>query len=60
MTDDNIVFNEYFQGDSGADLGAAHQNGWTGLVADVIRRQHPMVPSSSNVFRRHKTSSGQP
>ena len=34
---DNIVFNEYFHGDNGAGLGATHQTGWTGLVADLIR-----------------------
>ncbi|MFI5042869.1 MAG: glucosidase, partial [Acidimicrobiales bacterium] len=36
---DNLVFNEYFHGDNGAGLGAAHQTGWTGLVADLIRRR---------------------
>ena len=35
---DNIVFNEYFHGDNGAGLGASHQTGWTGIVADLIRR----------------------
>ena len=34
---DNIVFNEYFHGDNGAGLGAMHQTGWTGVVADLIR-----------------------
>jgi hypothetical protein len=34
---DNVVFNEYFHGDNGAGLGAMHQTGWTGLVADLIR-----------------------
>jgi hypothetical protein len=34
-----IVFNEYFHGDNGAGLGASHQTGWTGLVADLIRRR---------------------
>ena len=34
---DNIAFNEYFHGDNGAGLGATHQTGWTGLVADLIR-----------------------
>jgi hypothetical protein len=29
-------FFEYFHGDVGAGLGAAHQTGWTGLVADLI------------------------
>jgi mannosylglycerate hydrolase MGH1-like protein len=37
---DNLVFNEYFHGDNAAGLGAAHQTGWTGVVADLIRRRH--------------------
>ncbi len=35
---DNILFNEYFHGDNGAGLGASHQTGWTGIVADLIVR----------------------
>ena len=31
------MFNEYFHGDNGAGLGATHQTGWTGVVADLIR-----------------------
>ena len=42
---DNIAFNEYFHGDNGAGLGAAHQTGWTGLIADIIRRRYGTVPS---------------
>ena len=38
---DNVVFNEYFHGDNGAGLGATHQTGWTGLVADLICRPDP-------------------
>jgi mannosylglycerate hydrolase MGH1-like protein len=34
---DNLVFSEYFHGDNGAGLGASHQTGWTGIVADLIR-----------------------
>jgi hypothetical protein len=34
---DSLLFHEYFHGDTGAGLGAAHQTGWTGLVADLIR-----------------------
>jgi hypothetical protein len=30
---DLITFSEYFHGDNGAGLGAAHQTGWTGIVA---------------------------
>ena len=33
---DNMLFFEYFHGDNGAGLGACHQTGWTGLVADLI------------------------
>ena len=33
---DNLLFSEYFHGDDGAGLGASHQTGWTGLVADLI------------------------
>jgi hypothetical protein len=33
---DLICFHEYFDGDTGAGLGASHQTGWTGLVATVI------------------------
>jgi hypothetical protein len=48
---DNLVFSEYFHGDNAAGLGAAHQTGWTGIVADVIRRRHGAVPSIGDVIR---------
>lgn len=32
-----ILFNEYFNGDTGKGLGAAHQTGWTGIVAKIIQ-----------------------
>jgi hypothetical protein len=35
---DALLFHEYFNGDDGAGLGASHQTGWTGLVADLIVR----------------------
>jgi len=31
-----MLFYEYFNGDNGSGLGASHQTGWTGLVADLI------------------------
>lgn len=31
-----FFFNEHFHGDTGRGLGASHQNGWTGLVANLI------------------------
>jgi len=33
---DYILFHEYFHGDSGKGLGASHQTGWTGLIANLI------------------------
>jgi hypothetical protein len=36
------AFYEYFHGDTGGGLGAAHQTGWTALVADlVVSRPRP-------------------
>jgi hypothetical protein len=34
-----IPFHEYFHGDTGKGIGASHQTGWTGLVADLIARK---------------------
>jgi hypothetical protein len=47
---DNIVFNEYYHGDNAAGLGASHQTGWTGLIADIIRRRHGVVPETSDLI----------
>jgi hypothetical protein len=33
---DYFLFYEYFHGDTGRGLGASHQTGWTGLVANLI------------------------
>jgi hypothetical protein len=33
---DLLLFYEYFHGDNGAGLGASHQTGWTGLVANLL------------------------
>jgi hypothetical protein len=46
---DNLVFAEYFHGDNAAALGAWHQTGWTGIIADIIRRRHGMVRSIGDV-----------
>ncbi|MHB1319511.1 MAG: MGH1-like glycoside hydrolase domain-containing protein, partial [Anaerolineae bacterium] len=34
---DHILFYEYFNGDTGAGLGASHQTGWTALVANLLQ-----------------------
>jgi hypothetical protein len=42
---DLIPFHEYFHGETGAGLGASHQTGWTGLVADLIVRRAARRPA---------------
>ncbi|MEQ8878894.1 MAG: glucosidase [Cyclobacteriaceae bacterium] len=37
---DYILFYEYFNGDNGLGLGASHQTGWTGLIAEMIHRYY--------------------
>jgi hypothetical protein len=32
----NLLFYEYFHGDNGAGIGASHQTGWTGVIANLI------------------------
>jgi hypothetical protein len=49
---DNLIFSEYFHGDNGAAIGAFHQTGWTGVIADVIRRRHGAVEDIGDVIRR--------
>jgi len=36
----HLQFYEYFHGDNGLGLGAAHQTGWTGLLANLVMRCH--------------------
>jgi hypothetical protein len=33
---DHVLFYEFFDGDTGLGLGAAHQTGWTGLIANCL------------------------
>ena len=35
-----ILFHEYFHGETGEGLGAAHQTGWTALAANMITRRY--------------------
>ncbi len=37
---DHILFYEYFHGDNGRGVGASHQTGWSGLVANMIAELH--------------------
>ena len=33
---DLVLFYEYFHGDNGAGIGASHQTGWTGIIAQIM------------------------
>jgi len=37
---DQVLFYEYFHGDTGDGLGASHQTGWTALIATCIEKLH--------------------
>ena len=37
---DLCLFYEYFHADTGEGLGAAHQTGWTGLLANLVMRRY--------------------
>lgn len=36
----HLNFYEYFHAETGAGLGAAHQTGWTGLLANLVMRKY--------------------
>ena len=44
---DLILFFEYFDGDTGAGLGASHQTGWTGVIARSLHLFAPPVPAGT-------------
>ena len=37
---DYLLFFEYYHGDNGAGLGAMHQTGWTGFIANIVDRKY--------------------
>jgi hypothetical protein len=44
---DNLLFYEYFNGDTGQGHGASHQTGWTGLVSELIHMEDGEQPLTS-------------
>jgi hypothetical protein len=48
---DNILFFEYFDGDSGRGVGASHQTGWTGLVAKLLQPRQKLVVAAAEQIR---------
>jgi Glycosyl hydrolase family 63 C-terminal domain len=61
---DNVLFHEFFHGDTGRGLGASHQTGWSGLVALLL---HPRTETTcsislatSSTVRSSKSREGAP
>ena len=42
-----ILFFEYFDGDTGAGVGASHQTGWTGLTAKLLQQSGSQASRST-------------
>ena len=65
---DHLLFYEYFHGDTGRGVGAAHQTGWTGLIAKLLQprrmtstatiRQVRSSPSTSTPPSRERSVAG--
>jgi hypothetical protein len=53
---DLLQFHEYFHGDTGRGVGAAHQTGWTGLIAKLLQPrcppQHGAMPDQETMTMR--------
>jgi len=48
---DHVLFHEFFHGDTGQGLGAAHQTGWTGLVALLLHGREADDPTQMDMPR---------
>jgi hypothetical protein len=47
-----IPFHEYFNGDTGAGVGASHQTGWTALVAKLLQQTGAFDDSHRGATRK--------
>ena len=54
---DLLPFHEYFDGDTGRGIGASHQTGWTGLVADLVIRSGHRLPEDDAAVRGRASDS---
>ncbi len=60
---DEPLFHEYFDGDTGRGVGASHQCGWTGLVAELLASRSTEAreqDSEPDARARHSTQAGSP
>jgi len=60
---DLLLYHEYFDGDTGRGLGAMHQTGWTGLVANLIEDvslKHPLLSQKTKTASADKSRAKSP
>ncbi len=55
---DLVLFYEHFHGDTGRGLGAAHQTGWTGLIALLLHPRDEMDPQLADARHVPRTNLG--
>ncbi|MEP7109366.1 MAG: glucosidase [Ferruginibacter sp.] len=48
---DLVLFYEYFHGDTARGVGATHQTGWTGVVAELINRISLFEPDTKDLMK---------
>jgi hypothetical protein len=48
---DHVWFHEYFNGDDGSGLGASHQTGWTGLIANLLANPATVAQARRETLR---------
>lgn len=60
-----VLFHEYYNGDNGSGLGAAHQTGWSGLVALLLqprseapRGNVPVAPLNESLHHQPQVGGG--
>ncbi|MDB5559477.1 MAG: hypothetical protein JWQ36_2411, partial [Enterovirga sp.] len=44
--DENLLFHEFFDGDTGRGLGASHQTGWTALIMNLLHSRTVRGPAA--------------
>jgi hypothetical protein len=53
----HLLFHEYFHGDTGQGLGAAHQTGWTALIATIL--EDAGLGPEASAKAQHRWTGGQ-
>jgi len=55
---DFVLFHEYFNGDSGAGVGASHHTGWTGLVSKLMQQSGESIRRKKHKASVEKVTAG--